>query len=138
MINLRDYYPFCDNCTVEVSDEVAEVLREAERKERNYIERVRWHKAHYSLDLHGGAIENYALDLSPSPEEIYERKLKHDALNLAFQTLSPAQKRRVYAHYIGGMTKSEIALAEDVDESTVRESIRSGLCKLKKVFHIFF
>ena len=37
IINLRDYYPFYTQDTLlEVSDEVAEALAEAERLERNY------------------------------------------------------------------------------------------------------
>lgn len=36
-INLRDYYPFYHNdLFIEVSDEVAAALQEAERQERNY------------------------------------------------------------------------------------------------------
>ena len=40
-INLREFYPFYHNdLFVEVPDEVAEALAEAERLERNYIRRV--------------------------------------------------------------------------------------------------
>ena len=50
-INLRDYYPFYHNdLFIEVSDEVAAALQEAERQERNYLRRVVYNKAFYSLD----------------------------------------------------------------------------------------
>lgn len=50
-INLRDYYP---DTFLEVSDEVAEALAEAERQERNYLRRLFYNKAHYSLDAEDG------------------------------------------------------------------------------------
>ena len=39
---------------MQVSDEVAGALADAERLERNYIRRVYYHKAHYSLDVGDG------------------------------------------------------------------------------------
>ena len=48
-INLRDYYPFYHNdLFIEVSDEVAAALQEAERQERNYLRRVVYNKAFYT------------------------------------------------------------------------------------------
>ena len=134
-INLQEHYPFHEggNCTIEVSDEIAAVFQDAKRQEKNYRWRVWWHKAFYSLDLHGGSIENDALSLSPSPEEIYERELEIEELHTALNSLPDKQRRRIHAHYILGMTKSEIAQAEGVDESTVRESIESGLHRLKRI-----
>ena len=61
IINLRDYYPFYTQDTLlEVSDEVAQAMAEAERLERNYISRMYYHKAQYSLCL---------LYTSPSPRD---------------------------------------------------------------------
>lgn len=60
-INLRDHYPFYHNdLFIEVSDEVADALQEAERQERNYLRRVVYNKAFYSLDT-GDGIEQTAL-----------------------------------------------------------------------------
>ena len=40
-INLRNFYPFyTHDCFIEVSDEVAQALAEAERLERNYMRRM--------------------------------------------------------------------------------------------------
>ncbi len=73
-INLQDLYPFYHNdLFVEVSDEVAAALAEAERIERNYIRRVYWNKAYFSLDA-GDGIEHEALFVALSPCELYERK----------------------------------------------------------------
>lgn len=70
-INLRDYYPFYNaDLFVDVPDDMAAVLVEAERQERNYIRRRFYNKAHYSLDA-GDGIENDILFVSLSPCEIY-------------------------------------------------------------------
>ena len=68
-INLRDFYPFyTTDLFVEIPDEVAAALCEAERLEHNYIRRMYWNKAHYSLDA-GDGIEHEAILVSLSPCE---------------------------------------------------------------------
>ncbi len=55
IINLRDYYPFyTSDCFMEVSDEVAEMFKEFDRKEAAYRLRTYRHKAYYSLDRDDG------------------------------------------------------------------------------------
>ena len=82
-INLRDYYPFYHNdLFIEVSDEVASALQEAERQERNYLRRVVYNKAFYSLDA-GDGIEQTALFQAMSPCEIYKRKMTMEQLYAA-------------------------------------------------------
>ena len=126
-INLRDLYPFYHNdLFVEVSDEVAAALAEAERMERNSIRRVYWNKAYFSLDA-GDGIEHEALFVALSPCELYERKVTAQELHAALASLPEMQSRRVYAHYILGLSKTEIAKAEGVHEKTVRTSIERGL-----------
>ncbi|MDU0932086.1 MAG: sigma factor-like helix-turn-helix DNA-binding protein [Hungatella hathewayi] len=48
--------------------------------------------------------------------------------------LPEKQAKRIYARYYLGMRVSEIAAAEGVDPSRVRESIRRGLRQLAKYF----
>lgn len=73
-INLRDFYPYytCD-AFVEVSDEIGAVLLESKREEKNYIDRLGYHKAYYSLDR-GDGIENDAVDKPMTPEDAYIHK----------------------------------------------------------------
>lgn len=131
-INLRDLYPFYHNdLFVEVSDEVAAALAEAERMERNYIRRVYWNKTYFSLDA-GDGIEHEALFVALSPCELYERKVTAQEFRAALASLPEMQSRRVYAHYILGLSKTEIARAEGVHEKTVRTSIERGLCNMEK------
>ncbi len=131
-INLRDYYPFYNaDFFVEIPDEVAAVLAEAERLERNYIRRMFWNKAQYSLDADDG-IEHDALFVSLSPCEVYERKVTAQELHAALNALPNKQGRRVYAHYLLGLSKAEIARAEGVSEKNVRQSISRALRSMEK------
>ena len=53
IINLRDYYPFyTSDCFMEVSEEVAEMFKEFDRKEAAYRLRTYRHKAYYTGCLH--------------------------------------------------------------------------------------
>ncbi len=75
IINLRDYYPFyTSDCFMEVSDEVAEMFKEFDRKEAAYRLRTYRHKAYYSLDRDDG-LEHEAVFVALSPHELYERKV---------------------------------------------------------------
>ena len=63
--------------------------------------------------------------------------------SIEYDALPHKQCRRVYAHYILGMSKTEIARAEGVSEKNVRQSINRALrsmeiflknrCGLRKV-----
>jgi len=133
-INLRDYYPFEEDSTIEVSDEIMAVLEESERQERNYTERVRWNKAYYSLHEDDGAIENNALFLAPSAEALTLCKWTEEELYKALDSLPDTQRQRIYAHFILGISKTEIAQTEGVRESAIRGSIERGLRQMKKFF----
>lgn len=131
-INLRDFYPFYNtDLFIEIPDEVEAALLEAERLERNFIRRRFYNKAHYSLDA-GDGIENDIVFVSLSPCELYERKMTAEQLQAAMASLPDKQGKRVYAHYILGVSKSDIARAEGVDEKAVRVSIERGLRNMEK------
>ena len=69
-INLRWIYPhYRHDEFVEVSDEVWEAMRQAQREMENYERRKVYHRAYYSLDAYSW-LENYALEHSRSPEDI--------------------------------------------------------------------
>lgn len=106
-------------------------LLEAERLERNFMRRRFYNKAHYSLDA-GDGIENDILFVSLTPCELYERKMTAEQLQSAMASLPDKQGKRIYAHYILGISKSDIARAEGVDEKAVRVSIERGLRNMEK------
>ena len=131
-INLRDYYPFyTSDCFIDVSEEIADMLREADRREAAYRLRTYRHKAYYSLDR-GDGIEHEALFFAPSPHEIYERKVSMQELHAAMSSLPSKQARRIYAHFILGLSMTDIARAEGVARSRVSDSIQRGLRNLEK------
>lgn len=90
-----------------------------------------YNKAHYSLDA-GDGIENDILFVSLTPCELYERKMTAEQLQSAMASLPDKQGKRIYAHYILGISKSDIARAEGVDEKAVRVSIERGLRNMEK------
>lgn len=132
-INLRDYYPFYTQDTLlEVSDEVADALNDAERLERNYIRRVYYHKAHYSLDV-GNGIETSAIRRHDfTPEEVLELAEQYRLLCRALNSLPEIQGRRIEACYLLGKKHREIAEAEGVSCSSVSGSIKKGLATMRK------
>ena len=126
VINLRDYYPFyTSDCFMEVSEEVAEMFKEFDRKEAAYRLRTYRHKAYYSLDRDDG-LEHEAVFVALSPHELYERKVTMQELHAAIASLPNKQAKRIYAHFILGMTKQDIARAEGVHEKVVRVAIERG------------
>jgi len=132
-INLRDYYPnfYTTDCIIEVPDEVAALMDSYERAEAAYNLRRYRHKAYYSLDREDG-IEHDILFVSLSPCEIYERKVTVDQLHAAIAALPNKQSKRIYAHYILGISQANIARAEGVDSRNVRKSISKGLKNMEK------
>ena len=135
IINLRKHYPcyYTKDVFMEVSDEVALAMLLATRQENNYHQRTYRHRAYFSLDR-GDGIENDALHFEPSPEEIFFRQVSLEQLQEAIDHLPPIQIRRVYAHYILGMKKVDIARAEGVDGGSVCSSIQAGLRNLRRYF----
>ena len=118
---------------MEVSEEVAEMFKEFDRKEAAYRLRTYRHKAYYSLDRDDG-LEHEAVFVALSPHELYERKVTMQELHAAIASLPDKQAKRIYARYYLGMTVNEITEVEGVDPSRVRDSIRRGLKQLAKYF----
>lgn len=131
-INLREQYPdfYSTDTFIEVPDEVADFMREYDRKEAAYRRRTYYHKAFYSLDR-GDGIEYDAIFSSVTPWEVYERKLTLEQLHAAISTLPDKQAKRLNAYYFLGMSKAEIARAEGVNKSQVTRSIDRALSALK-------
>lgn len=132
-IKLKDFYPFeKDDVIIEVSDELAATLYAFERQEASYIRKVRRHQAYYSLDRTDGVEHSIILHVK-SPDEIYERKVSREELHAALAQLPDKQAKRIYAHYLLGRGKDEIAQAEGVSWFSINKSIRQGLIRIKKI-----
>jgi RNA polymerase sigma factor (sigma-70 family) len=118
---------------VDVTEEVMETIRAAERAEAAYERKMYRYKAQYSLDCENG-IENAVLLKPQTPEMLLEEKQFQEQVYAAVMKLPEKQAKRIYARYYLGMTVNEIAEVEGVDPSRVRDSIRRGLKQLGKYF----
>ena len=131
-INLKDFYAwYTQDEYIEVSDEVAAELRADKLYELAHQRRIVRNKAQFSLDCDDG-IEYSACLSEPTPQELVERMERFCALWNALNTLPEIQGRRVDACIILGKSYREVAQAEGVNESSVRESVKSGLENMKK------
>ena len=131
-INLREYYPFYNmDVYLEVSDEIAGQLDRFKLDEEAHRVRVLRAKAYFSLNR-GDGIEKDALQKPPQPLELILKAEQAERLNAALRSLSERQRRRLLAFYLDGESKAKIAKRENVHESAVRKSIRTGLTALKK------
>jgi RNA polymerase sigma-70 factor, ECF subfamily len=137
-INLRDYYPcYQYDCFVDVPDEVAEAMQEFDRLENAHQRRMYRNKAQYSLNQ-GDGIEHDVLFVSLSPWEIYERKVTYAQLHAAIASLPDKQAKRIYAHFFLEMSNTAIAVAEGVNEASVRDAIERGLRNIEKFLKKYY
>ena len=133
-INLREFYPeiYKEDYVVSLPDEIVEVLMEFRRGDTAYRIRTYRYKAYFSLDRDDN-IEREIRHHVPSVQEIIERNMEEEKLYAALDQLTEKQRKRVYAHYILGVKQSDIAKMEGTSVSTVHESIKRGLRRLKKI-----
>ena len=144
-INLRWIYPhYRHDEFVEVTDEVWEAMRQAQREMNNYERRTVYHRARYSLDAYSWT-ENYALEHSRSPEDILMEREEQAArlrliaaLPVALNRATPTQARRVRAYYIVGINQPEISRREGVHSSKVSIAIRRGLRNMRRCYDDLF
>ena len=135
-INLRDFYPseYKSDFFIEVSEEVAAELQSDKRYEKNHERGMRRNKV-LSLDANDGTETAAAMVChSDNPEAIFAMMDNHCQLCRALNSLPEIQGRRVEARYLLGKSVQEIAAAEGVTESSVKESLDRGLKAMKKVF----
>ena len=141
IINLRKhYYPLYTKDTfVEVPDEVAAVMEEYRLYENRQEGRKKYYHV-YSMDCSPG-IENHAMFLVQSPEDLIIREIDEAAEELllerlaeAITHLSPTQARRLHARYALEKKFREIAADEGISGSCACDSVTGALKKLQKIF----
>lgn len=135
-INLRLEYPelYHRDVFVEVTDEVADLLDRLNRESESQARKDR----RYGVDVI--CIEeddeiNISTYPSPYQECILQEQLK--VLYQAIFSLPLEQRRRVYLHYITGVSQTDIAIAEGVKTQSINDSIRRALWQLRKKFENF-
>ena len=141
VINLRKhYYPLYTKDTfVEVPDEVAAVMEECRLYENRQEGRKSYYHV-YSMDCSPG-IENHAMFLVQSPEDLIIREIDETAEELllerlaeAISQLSPTQARRLHTRYALKKKFREIAADEGISGSCACDSVTGALKKLQKIF----
>ena len=135
IINLREFYPtaYTHDEFVEVSDEVAAELIADKRYERTHQRRMRYNKT-YLLDEQTENEASASTNSTDNPEALFAMMERYCGLCRALNSLPEIQGRRVDARYLLGKSVQEIAAAEGVSESSVKESLDRGLRAMKKAF----
>ncbi len=143
-INLRWMYPhYRHDEFVEVSDEVWEVMRQAQREMNNYERRKVYHRAYYSLDAYSWTEELCAGTRQIAGGYLLEREERAARLRLVAALpetwpMPPPQACRVHAYYIAGISQPEISRMEGVHSSKVSVAIRRGLRNMRRCYDCLF
>lgn len=132
-INLKDIYPYyTEDQYVMVSDEVADLISEAETAEKSHERKERRYRATVAYDHLRFCAHNAEL-IMPSAADEYERETLGRQMYNALSSIPPVQANRIVAHYIDGKSFHEIAEEEGVKKMTIFVSIRLGMRNLKKI-----
>lgn len=137
VINLKEWYPdSTQDLVVEVNDELVQQFKTWQRTEQAYERKKVRYRAYYSIDCNDG-IEHQAIHSPKTPDEHYVHNAICEQLNIALASVTEKQAMRIYAHYVMGISQSEIARREGVSAKAVSISIQNGLkrmsCFLKEI-----
>lgn len=136
-INMRDFYPhYEEDEYYEVPDAIAELLREFERKEKNYIRKIKRYRAYFSLDF-GDRIEGEILLSQDDPANILEQRMLIEITYQSLDKLTRKQSLRVYKYLFLGMSIAEISQEEGRTTTSIKESIERGCRRLQKILESF-
>ncbi len=115
---------------VEVSQEVFNLFNKFELDDLSQMHKYERHIEH--LDIYDNILNSKYTINQKSLEEEVEEKLLRDDLKNAFKNLSNVQKRRIKMYYFDEMKLKDIAEIEHCSIMSVKESIDSGIDKLRK------
>ena len=109
-INLRELYRdvYTTDFFVDVTEEVMETIRAAERAEAAYERKMYRYKAQYSLDCENG-IENAVLLKPQTPEIVLEEKQFQEQVYAAVMRLPEKQAKRIYETRFLAVGKTDIS-----------------------------
>lgn len=132
-INLRKFYPWYRHDEfVEITEEMLEAMKAADRQQAAYERRMYYHHAYYSLDL-GDNIEASAFDPpNDDPEALVLKMEQHCDLCRALNSLPEKQGRRVEGHYLLQKKLKEMAREEGVIYHSIRLTLRRGIRNMRK------
>lgn len=120
---------------VEVSKKVFEAFDKFELEDISQLHKVDKHIDGRNIDNSDKTdiiLFHLGVPSTKTVDEEVEEKLQNEELYKAINLLSETQKRRIKMYYFEDKSFSEIARIEKCDESSVRESIYTGIKKIKK------
>lgn len=115
---------------IEVSEKVYQAFDKFELEDISQIHKIRKHIEHN--EVYETTLFHKSINQEISIEELVEQKILYEEVKKSLNTLTETQKRRILLHFFEDKTFTEIALLENCDESSVRESIYAGIKKIKK------
>lgn len=126
---------FVDNMRVihkvQVSDKIYEAFNEFELEDVSQIHKYQKHIEHN--EVYEETLNARAINKPISVEDEVENKIMTEILKNAINTLSLVQKRRIKMYYFEDMTLKQIAELEHCSIMSVKESLDSGINKLRKI-----
>ena len=129
-IHLKRYYRhLAEDITLEVPDEIAVTLSIGGRLGDSFKRRKR-DRGECSLDTTPG-FEADVIHPPPTPDEFMEQREARAALYRAIDQLPPIQARRVYSHYILGISVADLARSEGVSKAAVSSTIDRALSAMR-------
>ena len=81
-------------------------------------------------------VPDYEEQWKEQQEKLKEWELER-LLKEALAQLTPAQRRRVLAYIVGGLSQLQIAARENTTQPAVHHSVRKGLSHLKRILKNF-
>ena len=130
------YISFLDsakqNCRIEIEKEIFDAYmssRKAYTKIKNETSRFLEH-----LNLSDEAIYNRAFYKVESSEDVFIKNEEIDKVNMAINSLTDTQQRRIELHFVNDITIRDIAKLENVQKSQIQKSLKLGVKKIKNFF----
>ena len=114
---------------VEITEEIYQALDKFELEDISQIHKYRKHIEHN--EVYEETLYHRAINITVSIDEEIESRFINEELKDAINKLSEIQKRRIKMYYFEDKTLEEIAKIEGCHFTSVKESISSGLKKLK-------
>ena len=136
-INLRSEYPelYHRDMFIEVVDEVADLLYDSRKLQHRLNEQDRYNGVAYVVFEDDDSI-NVCHAASPYQELANEEMTR--VLYQALFALPEDQRRRVYLHFIAGVSQTDIAIAEGVSQPCVNKSIMRAIIQMKNYLRNFY
>lgn len=127
-IKIKDYNG--KTIEIDVSDEIIKLYYEEKKRQ----ERERYEKRKH-IDSH--SLDDYIVTMkaiTETLEETYFKRQKIREIMEIVESCSAIQRKRFYLHFICGYTYKEIAKIDNCHISSVHESIKTVIKKIKKKF----